>query len=160
MIETGEMRMSFRYFKVKDFLQEIIDEYLPVAAEKKLDLLFTPPRNSLQLFGDKNRLRQVLTNLILNAIKYTEYGKIEVIAEEESKYGKIIVRDSGVGIPEKDLSRIFERFYRVDKARSRAVGGSGLGLAIAKHIVEAHNSHIEVKSIVGEGTEFSFLLKK
>jgi two-component system phosphate regulon sensor histidine kinase PhoR len=160
MIETGEMRMSFRYFKVKDFIQEIVDEYKPVTEEKKLELEFIAPRNSLQLFGDRNRLHQVITNLLINAIKYTEKGKIEIVIEEGPKNGKIIVRDTGIGIPEENLHRIFERFYRVDKARSRDVGGTGLGLAIAKHIVEAHNSHIEVKSKIGQGTEFSFLLKK
>lgn len=160
MIETGEMRMSFRYFHVKEFIEEIIEEYQPVIEEKGLEFVFIPSRNGLQLYGDKIRLRQVLVNLIINAIKYTEKGKIEIVIEEETKYGKIIVRDTGIGIPEGDLDRIFERFYRVDKARARNVGGTGLGLAIAKHIVEAHNSHIEVKSKVGEGTEFSFLLKK
>jgi len=160
MIETGEMRMSFRYFHVKEFIQEIIEEYQPVIEEKGLEFIFTLSRNGLQLYGDKIRLRQVLVNLIINAIKYTEKGKIEIVIEEEAKHGKIIVRDTGIGIPEGDLDRIFERFYRVDKARARNVGGTGLGLAIAKHIVEAHNSRIDVKSIVGEGTEFSFLLKK
>jgi two-component system phosphate regulon sensor histidine kinase PhoR len=160
MIETGEMRMSFRYFRVKDFIQEIVDEYKPVIEEKKLELEFIPPKNSLQLFGDRSRLRQVMVNLIMNAIKYTEKGKIEIVVEEGNKYGNIIVRDTGIGIPASDLHRIFERFYRVDKARARNVGGTGLGLAIAKHIVEAHNSHIEVKSKVNAGTEFSFLLKK
>jgi two-component system phosphate regulon sensor histidine kinase PhoR len=160
MIETGEMKMSFRYFRVIDFIQEIVDEFKPITEEKKLELEFIPPKNNLQLYGDKNRLHQVLSNLIINAIKYTEKGKIEIIIEEELKYGKIIVRDTGIGIPEEDLNRIFERFYRVDKARARNVGGTGLGLAIAKHIVEAHNSHIEVKSKVNSGTEFSFLLKK
>jgi two-component system phosphate regulon sensor histidine kinase PhoR len=112
------------------------------------------------LFGDKSRLKQVFINLITNAIKYTEQGKVEVLIEEEPKYGKIIIRDTGIGIPPEDINRIFERFYRVDKARSRAVGGTGLGLAIVKHIVEAHNSRIEVKSELGIGSEFSFRLKK
>lgn len=102
----------------------------------------------------------MIVNLISNAIKYTEKGKIEVLVEEEPKYGKIIIRDSGIGIPEEDAQRIFERFYRVDKARSRAVGGTGLGLAIVKHIIEAHGSKIEVNSRFNEGSEFSFRLKK
>jgi two-component system, OmpR family, phosphate regulon sensor histidine kinase PhoR len=80
--------------------------------------------------------------------------------EEEPKHGKIIIRDTGIGIPHEDIQRIFERFYRVDKARSRAVGGTGLGLAIVKHIVEAHGSKIEVKSEPEKGSEFSFRLKK
>jgi two-component system, OmpR family, phosphate regulon sensor histidine kinase PhoR len=160
MIESGEMRMSFRYFKIDEFLKGLVGEFAPVANEKNLELLYYPCNENLQLFGDRERLRQVMVNLINNAIKYTEKGKIEVLAEEEDKCGRIIVRDSGVGIPEEDVNRVFERFYRVDKARSRAVGGTGLGLAIVKHIIEAHGSKIEVKSRFGEGSEFSFGLKK
>ncbi|RPI75883.1 MAG: two-component sensor histidine kinase, partial [Ignavibacteriales bacterium] len=123
-------------------------------------LNYLPARENLQLFGDKIRLKQVLINLITNAIKYTEQGKVEILIEEEDKFGKIIIRDTGIGIPPEDIQRIFERFYRTDKARSRAVGGTGLGLAIVKHIIEAHNSRIEVKSELGTGSEFSFRLKK
>lgn len=160
MIESGEMRMSFRYFKIDEYLRTLVNEFAPVAEEKNLKLVYYPVNENLQLFGDKDRLRQVIVNLINNAIKYTEAGTIEVLVEDEPKFGRIIVRDSGVGIPPEDVNRIFERFYRVDKARSRAVGGTGLGLAIVKHIIEAHGSKIEVKSNVGEGTEFSFRLKK
>ena len=101
-----------------------------------------------------------MTNLLSNAIKYTEKGKVEVLVNELTKEGRIIVKDSGFGISENDVGRIFERFYRVDKDRSRAVGGTGLGLAIVKHILEAHSSKIEVKSKIGIGSEFSFKLKK
>lgn len=160
MIESGEMKMSFRYFNINDYLVSIINELKIMAEEKNIELIYYPANEKLQLFGDKNKLRQVMVNLIQNAIKYTEKGKVEVLVEEESKFGTIIVKDSGYGIPEKDLSRIFERFYRVDKARSRAVGGTGLGLAIVKHIIEAHGSRIEVKSKIDKGSEFSFKLKK
>ena len=160
MIESGEMRMSFRYFDINDYVKQIIKEMIPLAREKKIELIYHPAKEGLQLFGDKTRLKQVFINLITNAIKYTEQGKVEVLIEEETKFGKIIIRDTGIGIPPEDLNRIFERFYRVDKARSRAVGGTGLGLAIAKHIVEAHSSKIEVKSKPGAGSEFSFRLKK
>jgi len=85
---------------------------------------------------------------------------VEVLVEEDIKNVKIIIRDTGIGIPENYLDRIFERFYRVDKARSRAQGGTGLGLAIVKHIVEAHNSKVMVSSKIDEGSDFSFLLKK
>ena len=160
MIESGEMRMSFRYFGINDYLKNIAAEFRPSAEEKGLQIIYHPAGERLQLLGDKAKLRQVMTNLIQNSIKYTEMGKIEIFVEEENKYGKIIIKDTGIGIPAEDLGRIFERFYRVDKARSRAVGGTGLGLAIVKHIIEAHGSKIEVKSRINEGTEFSFRLKK
>ncbi len=160
MIESGKMRMSFRYFNVKEYLDSIVNEMRPLAEEKKLELILNDIRPNLQLFGDKDRLKQVLVNLISNAIKYTDKGRIDLFVAEESKYGKIIVKDTGSGISEEDLSRIFERFYRVDKDRSRAVGGTGLGLAIVKHIIDAHSSKIEVNSELGRGSEFSFKLKK
>lgn len=160
MIESGEMRLSFRYFDVNEFLQQIVNQLKPLAEEKNLELIFTPSRDNLKLFGDKNKLKQAMDNLITNAIKYTDQGKVEVIVEEDRKAGKIIVRDTGIGIPEDDLDRIFERFYRVDKTRSREIGGTGLGLAIVKHIIEAHGSKISVKSVLGKGSEFSFTLKK
>lgn len=160
MIESGEMRLSFRYFDINSFLQSIVDQFKTFAAEKKLELIYKPCRENLKLFGDKTRLKQAVDNLITNAIKYTEEGKVEILVEEERNAGRIIVRDTGIGIHEDDLDRIFERFYRVDKARSREVGGTGLGLAIVKHIVEAHGSKISVTSKVGEGSEFSFPLKK
>ena len=160
MIESGEMRLSYRYFEVNEFLQPIINQLKPLADEKKLQLVYHPCKANLKLFGDKLKLKQALDNLITNAIKYTENGKVEVLVEEENKLGRIVIRDTGIGIPGEDLSRIFERFYRVDKARSKDVGGTGLGLAIVKHIIEAHGSKIEVKSRAGEGSEFSFTLKK
>ncbi len=160
MIESGEMRMSYRYFKIGDELKNLINELLPQATDKGINLILHPVKENLQLFGDKNKLRQVFINLIQNAVKYTEKGSVEIIVSEEGKFGKIIVRDTGLGITPEDLPRIFERFYRVDKNRSREVGGTGLGLAIAKHIVEAHGSKIEVKSEPGVGSEFSFKLKK
>jgi signal transduction histidine kinase len=100
----------------------------------------------LQVFGDKDKLKQVFVNLLQNAIKYTDEGSVEILLEEEKKFVNIIVKDTGIGIPEEDLNSVFERFYRVDKARSKAVGGTGLGLAIVKHIIEAHNSKIIVQS--------------
>jgi two-component system phosphate regulon sensor histidine kinase PhoR len=160
MIESGEMRLSFRYFLIKEFLEQIISELRPLTDEKNVGLLLHPIRDNLQLFGDKNKLKQVFVNIIQNAIKYTELGKVEVIVEEEEHYGKIIVKDSGIGIASENLNRIFERFFRVDKDRSRAFGGTGLGLAIVKHIVEAHGSKVEVESVLGKGSKFSFRLKK
>ena len=160
MIESGEMRMSYRYFKINDLINQVIQENKIIAEEKNLELTYIPAREDLEVFGDKDKLRQVLINLILNAVKYTEKGKIEVIVEEDNKNARVIVKDTGIGIPENQHDRIFERFFRVDKARSREQGGTGLGLAIVKHIVEAHNSKVNVSSTVDEGSEFSFSLKK
>ncbi|GJQ63275.1 MAG: two-component sensor histidine kinase [Melioribacteraceae bacterium] len=161
MIESGQMRMSFRYFNIKEYLTELVEEFRPFAEEKGLELKVGSIKNNLQVFGDKKKLRQVLVNLLSNALKYTEEGGVEVLVEEEeNKTARIIVKDTGFGLSEEDQLRIFERFYRVDKDRSRAVGGTGLGLAIVKHIIEAHESKISVKSVLGKGSEFSFALKK
>ena len=160
MIESGELRMSYRYFNVNDYLTNIVSEMNHLAEENGIELILHPVRNDLEIFGDKEKLKQVFVNIIQNAIKYTEKGKVEVFAEEEKKNVKFIIKDTGIGIPDKSINRIFERFYRVDKARSRSVGGTGLGLAIAKHILEAHNSKIEVKSKLNAGSEFYFKLKK
>ena len=160
MIESGEMRMSYRYFDINSYINTILSEFSLMAEEKNIQLIFNQSENNLQVFGDKDKLHQVFVNLLQNAIKYTDEGKIEIKLEEEKKFVNISIKDTGIGIPEEDLNRIFERFYRVDKARSRAVGGTGLGLAIVKHIIEAHNSKIAVSSKLGEGSTFSFKLKK
>lgn len=160
MIESGEMQMSFRYFEIRPYLCSLVDELRHLAEEKNIELILHEIPPELYVLGDKERLKQVFTNLIHNAIKYTEQGKVEIIVEEEKKFVNFRIKDTGIGIPESDLDRIFERFYRVDKARSRAVGGTGLGLSIVKHILEAHNTKIQVQSKLGVGSEFSFKLKK
>lgn len=160
MIESGELRMSYRYFIVNEYLGRVVEEMVPLAKENDLELIYHPARDDLEILGDKEKLKQVFVNIIQNAIKYTEKGKVEVFVEEDKKSVKFIIKDTGIGIPDKSVGRIFERFYRVDKARSRSVGGTGLGLAIVKHILEAHNSTIEVKSVLNNGSEFSFELNK
>ncbi|PKL82057.1 MAG: two-component sensor histidine kinase [Ignavibacteriae bacterium HGW-Ignavibacteriae-3] len=160
MIESGQMLMSFRYFTAFEFLDEIIQEFIPRAEEKNLKLIFEPVNRHIKIYGDKQRLKQALNNLIMNAIKYTDSGSVSVGVKEEEKVCRIFVKDTGFGIPGNDIKRIFERFYRVDRDRSREMGGTGLGLAIVKHIVEAHGFNVEVKSELGNGSEFSFCLKK
>jgi len=100
----------------------------------------------------------MLVNLIDNAIKYTDKGGIEISLKDGKNYVKIGVKDTGIGIPREDIERIFERFYVVDKSRSRKLGGTGLGLSIVKHIVLLHNGKIEVESTPGKGTKFTILL--
>lgn len=159
MIESGKMQMSFRYFNAHEFLDGIILELKPHAIKKNLELNLSSFDQAIQIFGDRQRLRQVMTNLIMNAIKYTESGSVDVGVIQKEKYGKVFVRDTGIGIAETDINRIFERFYRVDRDRSRQMGGTGLGLAIVKHIVEAHGSKVEVSSQLKKGSEFYFSLK-
>jgi two-component system phosphate regulon sensor histidine kinase PhoR len=160
-IESGEMKMSFRYFRINEFLEIVVNDFQQAAIQRRVGLQLSMKTGpEIEVFGDKERLRGVLSNLIDNAIKYNRDGG-EVVVSTELQEGKvrIVVADTGAGIAEEHLTRIFERFYRIDKDRSREVGGTGLGLAIVKHIVEAHGSKVEVHSVVGKGTSFSFLLK-
>ena len=160
-IESGEMKMSFRYFPVVEFVEQMAEELRPLATKKHISLeVQVGVDRETQVYGDRERLRQVMVNLIDNAVKYTEDGgMIRCIVTPDGLRTRIQVVDSGCGIPSEHLSRIFERFYRVDRDRSREVGGTGLGLAIVKHILEAHEGSIAVESQVGKGSTFSFTLK-
>ena len=160
-IESGEMKMSFRYFRINEFLESVAKEFETLAANRNVFLkLSLNTAADAETFGDKDRLRQVLNNLISNAINYNKpEGQVILVSENTSKGIQISVMDTGVGIPPEHISRIFERFYRVDNDRSRDLGGTGLGLAIVKHIVEAHGSQVQVESKIGEGSVFHFLLK-
>lgn len=159
--ETG-IRMSKRYFDFNEYVKTIVAEMRSLAENKKIDLKFeTNLDDETQVFGDSESLKQVFINLIDNAIKYTGEGGIIVVKlADAEKNVSVSVLDNGIGIPKKDLARIFERFYRVDKNRSRDRGGSGLGLSIVKHILEAHNTHIKVDSEENKGTKFEFMLQK
>jgi two-component system phosphate regulon sensor histidine kinase PhoR len=131
----------------------------PLAGRKELGLRVEPFRDVPPVRGDRGQLKQVLTNLLDNAIKFTpEKGMVRVNAVCAQGRVTVAVLDTGIGIPADDLPRIFERFYRVDKARSRELGGTGLGLAIVKHIVEAHGGSVSVESRLGEGSTFRFTL--
>jgi two-component system phosphate regulon sensor histidine kinase PhoR len=134
----------------------------PTATENQIKLLFAAEYNdNMMVRADKEKIRTVLTNLMLNSIKYgKEGGRTKVSFYDMDENYLIEVSDNGVGIEEQHISRLFERFYRVDKHRSRAQGGSGLGLAIVKHIIEAHDQTINVRSAPGVGSTFSFTLKK
>jgi two-component system phosphate regulon sensor histidine kinase PhoR len=161
-IESGEMKMSFRYFNVNEFLETVVKDFQEFGKQRNISVSGAfSTASDVEVLGDRDRLRQALNNLIDNAIKYSAPGsRVVVSSDETGGTVRITVADTGVGIAAEHLSRIFERFYRVDKDRSREVGGTGLGLAIVKHIIEAHGSSIEVKSDVGKGSTFSFLLKK
>ena len=138
-----------------------IFDILKLSAEAKAMALVLNCEESIELEFVADEFRQMMINLIDNAIKYSEPGqRVEVTLSEAAEHIVIQVRDHGYGIPEKDVDRIFERFYRVDKSRSKEKGGTGLGLAIVKHIVNNNRGTIVVSSQVGEGTEFKITLPK
>lgn len=146
-------------FDMKVLLSDVVETMSLVAKEQGHRLTLKTKGNFEDFYGDRDRLEQLLYNIISNSIKYTPNGgKIEVFAERIFNSIYIKVKDTGIGIPEKDLGRIFERFYRVDKARSREKGGTGLGLAISKGIVENHEGTISIESELHKGTEVSISL--
>jgi two-component system phosphate regulon sensor histidine kinase PhoR len=161
-IESGEMKMSFRYFPAAGFVRQMATEMTSEADRKGIRLdVAVEADEDLEIYGDRERLRQVMVNLIDNAVKYTEAGgAVTVRVKPVRNRCAISVEDTGCGIAQEHLTRIFERFYRVDRDRSRTVGGTGLGLAIVKHIVEAHGGTITAESEVGKGSVFTFTLKR
>ncbi|MGH9830714.1 MAG: sensor histidine kinase, partial [Blastocatellia bacterium] len=159
-IEAGKLDMDFRAVDLAVVIDAALESARNAASQKQLSLAAENlPANLPLVLGDANLLREVLRNLLDNAIQYTATGgRIDVNVTTKETSAIVTVVDTGIGIPQSDQSRIFERFYRVDAARSREVGGTGLGLAIAKHIVEAHDGQIWVESTVGEGSKFHFSL--
>jgi two-component system phosphate regulon sensor histidine kinase PhoR len=136
-------------------IRDVTGMFVHRAELQGISLVVDIPLHIPLITADPYLLEQVMVNLVDNALKYTETGEVKVIcAPEGTEWIRIEVVDTGIGIPEESLSRVFERFYVVDKSRSRKLGGTGLGLAIAKHIVQSHAGTIEVKSTVGEGTRF------
>jgi two-component system phosphate regulon sensor histidine kinase PhoR len=162
-LEAGDLSLEIEVFDIVELIKSVYEMLEMKASKKKMSLVFDVDYDTQILVkADKERVRQVLTNLIVNSIKYgIEKGTTEVSIENLIK-NKVIVRvtDNGEGITSENIPRLFERFYRVDKSRSREVGGSGLGLSIVKHIIEAHDEKIYVESEIGVGSEFSFTLEK
>ena len=162
-LETGYLNLEITSFDIVGLVQNVFDLLEMEASKKDILLLFDMKHNKpIMVSGDRERIEQVVINLLVNSIKYgKEKGSTEVSIESLTNE-KMIIRfnDNGEGIELKNISRLFERFFRVDKSGARSQGGSGLGLAIVKHIIEAHNEKIYVKSTYGLGSEFSFTLKK
>ena len=161
--ESGIKTVYRSEFNIFDLIDNVFDLLEFESERNNISLKLENKNNSLiYVNADQERILQVLTNLIVNSIKYgSDNGYTKVIVEDFNKE-KVIVRiiDNGEGIEKEHIPRLFERFYRIDKNRSRKKGGSGLGLSIVKHIIEAHNEQIFVKSEIGAGTEFSFTLSK
>ncbi|HEY6162464.1 MAG TPA: ATP-binding protein [Bacteroidia bacterium] len=161
-LETGELTLETEKFDIIALVKEVFhSQELMATAKGILFNIKDNPDRTVCVMADRSRIRQVLTNLIVNSVKYgKEYGRTEIAIYEQENIIYVEVRDDGIGIKPEHLPRLFERFYRVDKSRSREQGGTGLGLSIVKHIIEAHAQEISVTSTPGEGSTFVFTLKK
>lgn len=162
-LEMGDLNLDYSSFNILEVVQNVFD-LLEMQADKKNIILMLDRRYNkpIVVFADKEKIQQVITNLVVNSIKYGKQNGTTEISIEDLVNQKIIVRiqDNGEGIQKQNISRLFERFFRVDKSGARSEGGSGLGLSIVKHIIEGHDEKIFVKSEFGKGSEFSFTLEK
>ena len=162
-LEIGDLHLEMEDFDIIELIRNVFELLEMKAAKKGISLVFDMEYpEPVMVRADKEKIQQVLTNLVVNSIKYGHQDGTTEVSVENLIKNKVIVRvtDNGEGIAEEHLTRLFERFYRVDKSGSRKEGGSGLGLAIVKHIIEAHNEKIYVESVVDVGSEFSFTLEK
>ena len=160
--EAGELELDMETFDLIEVVEEVLEFNDQKASRKHISLeLHNATEKPVMVYGDKHRIYEVVSNLVINSINYgVESGSTKVVISDiENKY-LLDVKDNGIGISEENIGRVFERFFRVDKSRSRESGGTGLGLAIVKHIMEAHNELVTVKSKIGVGTTFSITLKK
>jgi len=156
--ETGERELNIDAFNLKRLINDVVESVEPQARKRSVKISKSFEKNLPPTLGDPAQIRQVMVNLVDNAIKYSEKGgKVTVKASTHSPNSvQVVVGDRGIGIGKEDIARLTERFFRVDKSRSRAAGGTGLGLAIVKHILAAHDVELQIRSKPGKGSSFSF----
>ncbi|TXD49688.1 sensor histidine kinase [Polaribacter sp. IC073] len=162
-LETDGLKLNMEVFNILEIIQNVFDLFEMKAKKRNIILKFDRVYDfPVFVIGDIEKTEQVLINLVVNSIKYGKPNGTTIVAADSYNDNKFVIRviDNGEGIKQQSLSRLFERFYRVDQSRSREQGGSGLGLSIVKHIVEAHNQTVLLKSTYGEGSEFSFTMEK
>ncbi len=162
-LETESLKLNVEVFNILELIQNVFDLFEMKAKKRNISLKFDRVYEfPVFVKGDVEKIEQVLINLVVNSIKYGKPNGTTIVGVENYSDKKFIVKviDNGEGIQKQHLSRLFERFYRVDQSRSREQGGSGLGLSIVKHILEAHDENILLKSSFGEGSEFSFTIEK
>jgi two-component system phosphate regulon sensor histidine kinase PhoR len=160
-IETGQIKMHFETIDMHKLTEEVFEQFEEKGEKRNIKLRVEGAHHKALVYADWQRISQVMTNFISNAIKHSHDGSEVVVSFDISKKNVVThVRDFGEGIPAEHQARIFERFYRVDKSRSREKGGTGLGLAIVKHILDGHNTKAEVHSEPGKGSTFSFKLPR
>ncbi len=154
--DSDEHFIEKKSFNLAEVLRQVFELYYPAAKEKGIDMKVET--DSHQVYADPNKIEQVVDNLVSNAVKYTNSGEIQIVSVRENGQVRVEIKDTGLGISDEHLKRLFDRFYRTDKARSRDKGGTGLGLSVVKSILNAHDSDIEVISKPGEGSVFIFKL--
>ncbi|HAJ26432.1 MAG TPA: hypothetical protein DCG53_04175 [Syntrophus sp. (in: bacteria)] len=156
-IEMGEIKLQFREVAVSEIMEEVLKTVAPQAAAKKITLAENFPEGVPAVLADRDRVFQILLNILDNAVKFTpEGGAIKITtAQRDAETVAVRIADTGIGIPKNDLPRLGERFYRVEKTRSRDSGGTGLGLSIVKHLMAAHGGRVEIDSTPGQGTTVS-----
>ena len=160
-LETEQSELDIQIFDINKLVEEVFDQLEMRANEMNISLQLNNQSNSSKTLGDKDKIQQVFINLVSNSIKYGKNGGKTIVRLLDMDDNILVeVADNGIGIDQISLNRLFERFYRVDKNRSREIGGTGLGLAIVKHILEGHNQTINVRSTKGVGSTFSFILEK
>ena len=162
LFESGAMQLALEKFDIYKLALEVIDSLKLIADKSDIQTGFkTGNKSGIMVYADKEKIRQVLTNLITNSIKYgNRGGQTQIGLYDMEKNILVEVSDNGIGIEKQHLNRLFERFYRVDKGRSKEQGGTGLGLSIVKHIIESHRQAVNVRSTPGAGSTFGFTLKK
>ncbi len=162
MLESGTLQLAYEKFDVYKLSLEVIDSLKLMAEKSGIQLGFKAgTKSTVIVYADKEKIRQVITNLITNSIKYGKKGGQTLIGlYDMEKNIRVEISDNGIGIEKQHLSRLFERFYRVDKGRSKEQGGTGLGLSIVKHIIETHRQTVNVRSTPGLGSTFGFTLRK
>jgi len=160
-LETGQLEMNKSAFNMKRLVNDVVESVEPQARERAISIKTSFESKLPPVYGDPSQIRQVVVNLVDNAIKYSnEEGTVSIRLRSRRKREcvEFSVRDQGVGVAKEDLARLTERFFRVDKSRSRSAGGTGLGLSIVKHILAAHSQELSVSSSLGKGSTFSFML--
>ena len=161
-LESGVLKLNFAILDIVKIAEEVIEMHQWLATERKIKIrIINKPQKPIFIKADKKRILEVITNLIVNGIKYgKKKGHVDISFHNMEDNIIVEISDNGIGIDKNDLPRIFERFFRADKSRSRQQGGTGLGLSIVKHIIVAHNQSINVRSVVDKGTTFNFTLEK
>jgi len=160
-LESDELKLEKTSWDILDLIKEVFETFEVKSEKKNIELILPKKKTPIMVLADRSQINQVLYNLLSNGIKYgKESGFVKAFVQNKENHIMITIQDNGIGIDEENIPRLFERFYRVDKGRSREEGGTGLGLAIVKHILETHNETIQVTSKKKSGTKFIFSIKK